>query len=753
MPKNYMSLSKLTTFFNELKKLFATKKDVSEANSVLSNRIEDLEQNTSSTALAVVQETEGATIIATDKNGTTEAFLSNGKSGVHVGAEAPEDNSNVWINPEGKESSLVGKSAYEIALDHGFEGSEEEWLTSLVGETGLQGDQGIQGEAGKSAYEIAKEKGFNGTEVEWLESIGNVPTYVKDEAKIVADNVVAIRDAYSFVFGAISDLHTNGNDTSAASIRHAGMGLDEIHKRTRLDAVLNFGDTIVTNLDGANIEGFPYVKNCLNNAIQSTAYIQMQGNHDEYDSVYSEGEEKQKYFAYIGANNTGTVTDWDNRFRNYGYRDFEDQKMRVIYLNSVDLTTIETTESVLGGNDCYISGVQFKWFIEKALNFSGKEDAESWNFIVCCHHPLNWYGVAMSKLLAVLEAYKGKGSGSVVVDNITTNYNFTNAKASFIAHFHGHLHNFRAETLGTIGIPTITIPNACFNRNNEYGQNESQKEKWGDADANGVQRIFNKTSNSADDTAFNVVLIDRTNQEIHCFNYGAGINRVIPYGATQKVYRNITNTLTNITSSNSASMIEDGTKYTATLIANDGYTLDGGTVTVTMGGTNITATAYVNGIVTIDSVTDDVTITAIAVAIPAGPTYTNLIDIVGYTDGVRLSTSSGGESTEAEHFATGFIPLTAEDKTAVFRTKGIDFNFVSNVNKSAYVIYNADKTKSTSNNIKELTSSGVTVHLDNEGNITSMTVGNSLPSGGGFLRICAKGSGANLIVTKNEEIV
>lgn len=133
MPKNYMSLSRLTTFFNELKKLFATKKDVSEANGVLSNRIEDLEKSTSSTALTVVQEAEGATIIATDKNGTTEAFLSNGKSGVHVGAEAPEDNSNVWINPEGKESSLAGKSAYDIALLHGFEGSEEEWLESLVG--------------------------------------------------------------------------------------------------------------------------------------------------------------------------------------------------------------------------------------------------------------------------------------------------------------------------------------------------------------------------------------------------------------------------------------------------------------------------------------------------------------------------------------------------------------------------------------------------------------------------------------------
>ena len=38
-----------------------------------------------------------------------------------------------------------GKSAYEIAVEQGFEGSEREWLKSLVGP---QGEQGIQGEVG-----------------------------------------------------------------------------------------------------------------------------------------------------------------------------------------------------------------------------------------------------------------------------------------------------------------------------------------------------------------------------------------------------------------------------------------------------------------------------------------------------------------------------------------------------------------------------------------------------------------------------
>lgn len=43
---------------------------------------------------------------------------------------------------------LNGKSAYEIAVKNGFEGTEEEWLESLRGKEGKQGLQGLKGEKG-----------------------------------------------------------------------------------------------------------------------------------------------------------------------------------------------------------------------------------------------------------------------------------------------------------------------------------------------------------------------------------------------------------------------------------------------------------------------------------------------------------------------------------------------------------------------------------------------------------------------------
>lgn len=58
-----------------------------------------------------------------------------------------------------KVSGVDGKSAYELAVEKGYEGTLDEWLESLKGLNG------------KSAYELAVEKGYSGTIEEWLESL------------------------------------------------------------------------------------------------------------------------------------------------------------------------------------------------------------------------------------------------------------------------------------------------------------------------------------------------------------------------------------------------------------------------------------------------------------------------------------------------------------------------------------------------------------------------------------------------------
>ena len=113
------------------------------------------------------------------------------------------ENSNVPPTPDLYQQLLQkiiekgkdGKSAFEIAIEHGFVGTETEWLESLKGvdgkdgcdgrngvdglpgkdgkngADGLPGRDGINGTDGKSAYIIAVEHGFSGTENEWLQSL------------------------------------------------------------------------------------------------------------------------------------------------------------------------------------------------------------------------------------------------------------------------------------------------------------------------------------------------------------------------------------------------------------------------------------------------------------------------------------------------------------------------------------------------------------------------------------------------------
>jgi hypothetical protein len=107
-----------------------------------------------------------------------------GKSAYELAADAGFDGTEAeWLlslkggdGAEGRpgEAGAPGKSAYEIAADSGFDGTESEWLLSLKGGDGNDGAEGRPGEAGppgKSAYEIAADSGFDGTEAEWLLSL------------------------------------------------------------------------------------------------------------------------------------------------------------------------------------------------------------------------------------------------------------------------------------------------------------------------------------------------------------------------------------------------------------------------------------------------------------------------------------------------------------------------------------------------------------------------------------------------------
>lgn len=110
-----------------------------------------------------------------------------------------------------------GKSAYEVAVDNGFKGTEQQWLGSLKGEKGEAGNDG------KSSYQLAIANGYEGTEKQWLASLkgnrgddGYTPKRgtdywtAADQQEIKDDVSKMVGDAYTKAKADIEELIENG---------------------------------------------------------------------------------------------------------------------------------------------------------------------------------------------------------------------------------------------------------------------------------------------------------------------------------------------------------------------------------------------------------------------------------------------------------------------------------------------------------------------------------------------------------------
>ena len=204
----------------------------------------------------------------------------------------------------------------------------------------------------------------------------------------------------------------------------------------------------------------------------------------------------------------------------------------------------------------------------------------------------------------------------------------------------------------------------------------------------------------------------------------------------------ITRNLTNCASSNTANTISEGAAYTTTLSPTGSFKKLG-PITVTMGGTDISASAVSGSTITIAKVTGNIVITCVA-------EITNIIDTIGISANMRLSTSSGANRAQSGYAAIG----ANEDAASLIRLKAGDTLRIkgaslpaSNDSYSAIALHNASGTFSTSTYLHSgLTWNGMT--FANTGNIVTVTATTEH-----YIRvslICTDASA--VIATINEEI-
>ena len=136
-----------------------------------------------------------------------------------------------------------GLSAYELAVQHGYEGTIEEWLESLNG---------------KSAYEIAVDNGYSGTQKEWNAAINAATTQsvvgIKT-AKFSANGelILVLSDGTELnvgtAVGADGKNGTNGEDGADGKNGKDGVGITNTAINEQDQLVITYSDGRVVNLD------------------------------------------------------------------------------------------------------------------------------------------------------------------------------------------------------------------------------------------------------------------------------------------------------------------------------------------------------------------------------------------------------------------------------------------------------------------------------------------------------------------------
>lgn len=479
-------------------------------------------------------------------------------------------------------------------------------------------------------------------------------------------------DCFSFIV--MTDMHYPSN-LGKNSPKLARKIMDEcgINHVMVLGDVQNRGqhttkDAVITELENIKMMLSPVRDNLLNT----------RGNHDGSWGATLNGvtypynltkEELYEYFYKDNHRLIGAVVD-----ENSGgfYVDDAESKVRYIVLNTHNNKYELNADGSAKYNNHKLARFQQSQYdlVIEALNSM----SDGWAVVVAGHVPISnayssaWGGdnstgdhIIMRNLLKAYRnktTYTGSWAGTNGYDAVSVNVDFRNAKGVIVGYFSGHIHNDFLYGHGAYGVDIITT-------------------RCDAAQENDATLKAERVAGTATEQCFDVFTVNKTTQVIYGTRIGAGSDRIVGYGNASVVTYSITNTLTNCKNSNSGSVIDAGTPYSATITANTGCTLE--SVTVTMDGVDITASAYANGVINIESVTGNIVITAVATVDIVNYSITN--NLTDVTTNNAVTTITGGSAytatlTPRDGYALDSVTVTMGGKNV---TSSVYANGVINI--------------------------------------------------------------------------
>lgn len=345
-------------------------------------------------------------------------------------------------------------------------------------------------------------------------------------------------------------IYKNALDDLQLSVAKSGKGLklvfaSDFHQESeeghyKFSLVRDAGehcDLIV--LGGDNITGDTYQPNQtrdeeINNLLQifnkfkecTTPILPVVGNHD-YDRLKNVSGEyiNNIMFSYISNKHNSDIKK-QNSYNSTGYIDFDEYKIRVIYLNCFESfdsngNLIDPTST---GDTINMSEETKAWLLSTALNFKDKQVPTDWGIVLVGHAPIfgdTGYAGAFSTLHRALAAIK-KGQDYTYGD-ITYKYSEQGAIET-LCYIHGHQHYDVVKYIFNLNCPSISV--ACMK--NEQKRTNTYVDMYTAYSAPRTHVI----GENIDTECFDIITIDKEGRKITCNRYGAGFSRNVPINKT-----------------------------------------------------------------------------------------------------------------------------------------------------------------------------------------------------------------------------
>lgn len=343
---------------------------------------------------------------------------------------------------------------------------------------------------------------------------GVIPSYYRNKL-----NQMGSIPKGNFNVGFITDTHLQLDNYAPNSIAHYAY-IAAASRRARLDAIIAGGD----NTNGwweknqKMVETQQATSTLFNRTAAGTDVFFQVGNHDTGinqnghntpDTCLSESELKAMY--HTSDLIYDEVRDGDSL---YGYKDYTDKKVRVIWLNSFDLP-YELKDDGTYKYDFLrqpsYRNQQLTWFAEKALKIPDKD----WQVMVFTHAPLpDTFGVIPTEfnsdiLIGILNAFQD-GKAYALKDTtrempVDISVDFSAQGSSvLIGLFSGHVHEDGQMIYSSINC-IETACSLCYSGDSKRKRGTETEDCW------------------------DVFSVDTVNRKIHAYRFGYGQDRDFSY--------------------------------------------------------------------------------------------------------------------------------------------------------------------------------------------------------------------------------